>query len=139
MAVSAFSSIEEALQLANDSPYGLAGYVMTNDLSTATRVYEGLEFGIVGVNDMVPATAEAPFGGVKTSGFGREAGLEGLQEYMEPKFVSIALGLAGLRPYIQLRRDRSRRHPGAGCRVGRSAGSRRDRRRRWRGLPCGSG
>ena len=91
MAVSAFSSIEEALQLANDTPYGLAGYVMTNDLSTATRVYEGLEFGIVGVNDMVPATAEAPFGGVKTSGFGREAGQEGLQEYMAPKFVSIAL------------------------------------------------
>ena len=91
MAVSAFSTIEEALQLANDTPYGLAGYVMTKDLSTATRVYEGLEFGIVGVNDMVPATAEAPFGGVKTSGFGREAGLEGLQEYMEPKFVSIAL------------------------------------------------
>ena len=91
MAVSAFSTIEEALQLANDTPYGLAGYVMTKDLSTAIRVYEGLEFGIVGVNDMVPATAEAPFGGVKTSGFGREAGLEGLQEYMEPKFVSIAL------------------------------------------------
>ena len=91
MAVSAFSSIEEALQLANDTPYGLAGYVMTNDLSTATRVYEGLEFGIVGVNDMVPATAEAPFGGIKTSGFGREAGQEGLQEYMAPKFVSIAL------------------------------------------------
>ncbi|MCY3796347.1 MAG: NAD-dependent succinate-semialdehyde dehydrogenase [Chloroflexi bacterium] len=91
MAVSAFSTIDEALQLANDSPYGLAGYVMTKDLSTATRVYEGLEFGIVGVNDMVPATAEAPFGGVKTSGFGREAGQEGLQEYMAPKFVSIAL------------------------------------------------
>ena len=91
MAVSAFSTIEEALQLANDTPYGLAGYVMTNDLSTATRVYEGLEFGIVGVNDMVPATAEAPFGGTKTSGFGREAGQEGLYEYMDQKFVSIGL------------------------------------------------
>lgn len=91
MAVSAFSTIDEALQLANDTPYGLAGYVMTQDLSTATRVYEGLEFGIVGVNDLVPATAEAPFGGVKTSGFGREAGQEGLQEYMNQKFVSIAL------------------------------------------------
>lgn len=91
MAVSAFSSIDEALQLANDTPYGLAGYVLTKDLSTATRVYEGLEFGIVGVNDLVPATAEAPFGGVKTSGFGREAGQEGLSEYMDQKFVSIAL------------------------------------------------
>ena len=91
MAVSAFSTIEEALRLANDSPYGLAGYVMTNDLSTATRVYEGLEFGIVGVNDMVPATAEAPFGGTKTSGFGREGSQEGLYEYMDQKFVSIAI------------------------------------------------
>ena len=91
MAVSAFSSIDEALRLANGTPYGLAGYVMTRDLTTATRVYEGLDFGIIGVNDMVPATAEAPFGGVKTSGFGREAGQEGLSEYMDAKFVSIAL------------------------------------------------
>ena len=91
MAVSAFSSIDEALRLANDTPYGLAGYVMTRDLATATRVYESLEFGVVGVNDMVPATAEAPFGGLKSSGFGREAGQEGLAEYMAPKFVSIGL------------------------------------------------
>ncbi|MCY4537221.1 MAG: aldehyde dehydrogenase family protein [Chloroflexi bacterium] len=91
MAVNTFSTVEEALQMANDTPFGLAGYVMTKDLSTATRVYEGLEFGIVGVNDMVPATAEAPFGGTKTSGFGREAGQEGLYEYMDQKFVSIGL------------------------------------------------
>jgi len=91
MAVSAFASVDEALRLANDTPYGLAGYVLTKDLSTATRVYEGLQFGIIGVNDLVPATAEAPFGGVKTSGFGREAGQEGLQEYMNQKFVSIGL------------------------------------------------
>ena len=91
MAVSTFDSVEEALRLANDTPYGLAGYVMTRDLSTATRVYEGLEFGIIGVNDMVPATAEAPFGGTKTSGFGREGGQEGLYEYMDQKFVSIGL------------------------------------------------
>ncbi len=91
MAVNTFSTVDEALQMANDTPYGLAGYVMTKDLSTATRVYEGLEFGIVGVNDMVPATAEAPFGGTKTSGFGREAGQEGLYEYMDQKFVSIGL------------------------------------------------
>ena len=91
MAVSAFSTIDEALQLANATPYGLAGYVMTKDLSTATRVYEGLEFGIIGVNDMVPATAEAPFGGTKTSGFGREGSQEGLYEYMDQKFVSIGL------------------------------------------------
>ena len=91
LAVSTFTTVDEALQLANDTPYGLAGYVMTKDLSTATRVYEGLEFGIVGVNDMVPATAEAPFGGVKTSGFGREGSQEGLYEYMDQKFVSIGI------------------------------------------------
>lgn len=91
MAVNTFSTVEEALQMANDTPFGLAAYVMTKDLSTATRVYEGLEFGIVGVNDMVPATAEAPFGGLKASGFGREAGQEGLQEYLDQKFVSIGL------------------------------------------------
>ena len=92
MAVSAFASVEEALRMANDTPYGLAAYVMTKDLSVATRVYEGLEFGIVGVNDMVPATAEAPFGGTKTSGFGREGSQEGLHEYMDRKFVSIGIG-----------------------------------------------
>ena len=91
MAVSTFDTVEEGLRLANDTPYGLAGYVMTNDLATATRVYEGLEFGIIGVNDMVPATAEAPFGGTKTSGFGREGSQEGLYEYMDQKFVSIGL------------------------------------------------
>lgn len=93
MAVSTFDTVDEALHLANDTPYGLAGYVMTKDLSIATRVYEGLEFGIVGVNDMVPATAEAPFGGSKTSGFGREGSQEGLYEYMDQKFVSIGLDL----------------------------------------------
>ena len=91
MAVSAFTTVDEALQLANDTPSGLAGYVLTRDLTTATRVYEGLDFGIIGVNDLVPATAEAPFGGIKGSGFGREAGQEGLSEYMERKFVSIGL------------------------------------------------
>ncbi len=91
MAVSAFSTLDEALRLANDTPFGLAAYVMSNDLSTATRVYEGLEFGIVGVNDIVPATAEAPFGGTKSSGFGREGSQEGLYEYMDQKFVSIGL------------------------------------------------
>ena len=91
MAVNTFSTVEEALQMANDTPYGLAGYVMTKDLSTATRVYEGLEFGIIGVNDMVPATAEAPFGGTKSSGFGREGSQEGLYEYMDQKFVSIGI------------------------------------------------
>ena len=92
MAINTFASVDEALTMANDTPFGLAAYVLTKDLSTATRVYEGLDFGIIGVNDMVPATAEAPFGGRKSSGFGRESGQEGLSEYMDTKFVSIGIG-----------------------------------------------
>jgi succinate-semialdehyde dehydrogenase/glutarate-semialdehyde dehydrogenase len=90
MPISSFATLEEGLALANGTPYGLAGYVMTTNLETATRAYEGLKFGIVGVNDLTPATAEGPFGGVKESGFGREAGQEGLHEYLDTKFVSMA-------------------------------------------------
>jgi succinate-semialdehyde dehydrogenase len=89
MPVSSFKTFDEAVQTANRTPYGLAGYVLTRDLSTAIRAYEALTFGIVGVNDLVPATAEAPFGGVKESGFGREGGQEGLREYLDQKFVSM--------------------------------------------------
>jgi succinate-semialdehyde dehydrogenase/glutarate-semialdehyde dehydrogenase len=91
MPISTFNTLEEALRLANDTPYGLAAYIMTRDLTTAIRAYEGLKFGIVGVNDLVPATAEGPFGGMKQSGFGREGSQEGLHEYLETKFVSMAL------------------------------------------------
>jgi succinate-semialdehyde dehydrogenase/glutarate-semialdehyde dehydrogenase len=91
MPIYPFKSLEEGLELANDTPYGLAGYVITRDVTTATRAYEGLRFGIVGVNDLVPATPEAPFGGMKQSGFGREMGEEGLHEYLETKFVSMGL------------------------------------------------
>ncbi|MHC4511413.1 MAG: NAD-dependent succinate-semialdehyde dehydrogenase, partial [Planctomycetota bacterium] len=91
MPVNTFQSFEEAIQLANETPYGLTGYVITNDMSTAIRAYEGLKFGVIGVNDFVPATPEAPFGGMKLSGFGREGSQEGLHEYLETKFVSIAL------------------------------------------------
>jgi len=89
MAVKPFETLDEALALANDTPYGLAGYAITRDLTRAVRVYEGLKFGIVGINDLVPATAEGPFGGVKESGYGREGSQEGLTEYMVTKFVSI--------------------------------------------------
>ncbi len=86
-----FDSFEEAVRLANDTPFGLSAYVLTNDLATAIRAYERLKAGVIGVNDMVPATPEGPFGGMKQSGFGREGGEEGLHEYLETKFVSIAL------------------------------------------------
>lgn len=91
MPLTPFDTLEEAIQLANATPFGLAAYVLTRDMTTAIRAYEGLEAGIIGVNDMVPATAEGPFGGVKQSGFGREGGEEGLQEYLETKFISIGL------------------------------------------------
>lgn len=91
MAISPFDDLDDGLRLANGTPFGLAGYALTNDLSRAVRVYEGLKFGIVGVNDLVPATAEAPFGGIKESGFGSEGSQEGLTEYMVPKFVSVGI------------------------------------------------
>ncbi|HHY56023.1 MAG TPA: NAD-dependent succinate-semialdehyde dehydrogenase [Chloroflexi bacterium] len=91
MLLNSFDDMASALAQANNTPYGLAAYVLTNDLRTAIRAYEGLKFGIIGVNDMTPATAEAPFGGVKQSGFGREGAQEGLHEYMEIKFVSMAI------------------------------------------------
>jgi len=82
-----FSDPDEALAMANDTEYGLTAFVQTNDLNTAMRVSEELEYGMVCINDWLPATPEAPFGGVKQSGFGRECGLEGLDEYMETKTV----------------------------------------------------
>jgi succinate-semialdehyde dehydrogenase/glutarate-semialdehyde dehydrogenase len=89
--VSPFDTLADGVRLANDTPYGLAGYIITNDLATATLAYEGLRFGVIGVNDPVPSTPEAPFGGMNQSGIGREMGQEGLHEYLETKFVSIAL------------------------------------------------
>lgn len=82
-----FSTTEEAVERANATEYGLAAYLFTNDLNTAILVSETLEFGMVGVNDWMPVTAEAPFGGVKGSGMGRETGTEGLLEYMENKAI----------------------------------------------------
>ena len=81
----------QAVALANDTEYGLAAYVYTNDLSTAIRVTEKLRFGIVGVNDINPTSAAAPFGGVKASGLGREGGYEGIDEYLDTKLVVISI------------------------------------------------
>jgi succinate-semialdehyde dehydrogenase/glutarate-semialdehyde dehydrogenase len=86
-----FDNVEEALKAANDTNYGLASYVLTNDLKTAIRMAEGLEYGIIGINDTVPATAQAPFGGMKESGIGRESGHEGMEAYLETKYISIGL------------------------------------------------
>jgi succinate-semialdehyde dehydrogenase/glutarate-semialdehyde dehydrogenase len=86
-----FSKIEDVIKTANNTPYGLAAYVFTNDLTIATRMAEGLEAGIIGINDPVPATPQCPFGGMKESGMGRELGIEGLDAYMETKCVSVGL------------------------------------------------
>ena len=76
---------KEALAMANDTQYGLASYVYTRDVARAMRVFEDLQFGIVGINDINPTAAAAPFGGSKMSGLGREGGKEGIAEYLETK------------------------------------------------------
>ena len=86
-----FGAEEEAVRLANDTPYGLAAYLYTNDLSRAWRVAEALDYGIVGVNDGAPSAPYAPFGGTKQSGIGREGGPWGIDEYLEIKYVSMGL------------------------------------------------
>lgn len=80
-----FDTTDEAIAMANSVDYGLASFVWTNDLGTAYKVSDALEFGMVGVNDWYPVTPEAPFGGTKQSGMGRESGVEGLHEYVETK------------------------------------------------------
>lgn len=86
-----FSKLDEVIAQANNTRYGLAAYVFTNDLTVAFRMAEGLEAGIIGINDPVPATPQCPFGGMKESGLGRELGHEGLEAYLETKYVSFKL------------------------------------------------
>jgi succinate-semialdehyde dehydrogenase/glutarate-semialdehyde dehydrogenase len=86
-----FTKIDEVIQAANNTRYGLAAYVFTNDLTVAWRMAEGLEAGIIGLNDPVPATPQCPFGGMKESGMGRELGHEGLEAYLETKYVSFKM------------------------------------------------
>lgn len=86
-----FETEEEVINKANNTNYGLAAYFYTKDLARAHRVSEALEYGIVGINDPVPTTVQAPFGGVKESGMGREGGHHGVEEFLETKFISIGL------------------------------------------------
>lgn len=86
-----FDTEEEAVQAANDTEYGLAAYLWTQNLGRAFRITEALEYGIVGLNDPVPSTAQAPFGGVKQSGYGREGGPWGIQEYLTTKYLSMTV------------------------------------------------
>ncbi|HLQ82817.1 MAG TPA: NAD-dependent succinate-semialdehyde dehydrogenase [Pseudogracilibacillus sp.] len=86
-----FKTEEEAIEKANDTPYGLASYMYTKDGSRMIRVSEALDYGIVGINDPLPTVAQAPFGGVKESGLGREGGRQGIEDFLEEKFISIQL------------------------------------------------
>ncbi|TCC54537.1 NAD-dependent succinate-semialdehyde dehydrogenase [Kribbella pittospori] len=87
--VTRFATTDEALALANDTEYGLVAYACTRDLSTALRLSEELDTGMVGINRGVISNAAAPFGGVKHSGYGREGGPEGIHEYLETKYVGL--------------------------------------------------
>lgn len=85
--IAAFDDPTEAIAQANALPFGLAGYVFSNDIERSQRTLEALEVGMVGVNEVLLATAEGPFGGVKESGYGREGGLLGITDYLSPKLV----------------------------------------------------
>jgi succinate-semialdehyde dehydrogenase/glutarate-semialdehyde dehydrogenase len=86
-----FEDEADAIAMANDTPHGLAAYLYTRDASRLIRVAEALEYGIIGANDGLPSTPQAPFGGFKESGLGREGGRWGLDEYLETKYVSWAI------------------------------------------------
>ncbi len=87
--ITTFDSTEEAIAAANDTEYGLVAYVFTSNLDRALRVCEGLDTGMIGLNQGMISNAGAPFGGVKQSGIGREGGNEGIEEFLETKYVAI--------------------------------------------------
>jgi succinate-semialdehyde dehydrogenase/glutarate-semialdehyde dehydrogenase len=88
--ISTFATEEQAVERANGTEYGLVAYLFTSDVGRVIRVSEALEFGMVGVNQGIVSNPAAPFGGVKASGFGREGGFEGIEEYLETVYVGIA-------------------------------------------------
>ncbi len=87
--ITGFDTVEEGIAAANDTEYGLAAYIYTQSLDRALRVAEGIESGMVGVNRGVISDAAAPFGGIKESGFGREGGTEGIEEYLDTKYIAL--------------------------------------------------
>jgi succinate-semialdehyde dehydrogenase/glutarate-semialdehyde dehydrogenase len=89
MPIATFRDADEAIELANATRYGLSAYVWTNDLRTAIRTAERLEFGMIGVNEWTPQSTEVPFPGWKESGIGKEAGAEGIDEYLESKVIAL--------------------------------------------------
>ncbi|KAA1427951.1 NAD-dependent succinate-semialdehyde dehydrogenase [Nocardioides antri] len=90
--ITTFTSEEEAVERANETEYGLTAYVFTRDLGRTIRLAESLQFGMVGVNSGLVSNPAAPFGGVKASGFGREGGFEGIEEYLDTTYVALPAG-----------------------------------------------
>lgn len=90
-AIIPYESEDDVIRMANDTNYGLAAYVYTNDIKKAMRSFEALNFGIIGINDINPTAAAAPFGGMKESGLGREGGFEGIKEYLETKLGGFSI------------------------------------------------
>jgi succinate-semialdehyde dehydrogenase/glutarate-semialdehyde dehydrogenase len=89
-----FETEQEAIDLANNTQFGLASYFYTQDLGRVFRVSEGLKYGMVGVNEGMITTVEAPFGGLKESGLGKEGGHQGIEDYLDTKYVCVGgLGL----------------------------------------------
>jgi succinate-semialdehyde dehydrogenase/glutarate-semialdehyde dehydrogenase len=86
-----FETEQEAIQIANNTPYGLAAYVYTSDLNRFWRVSEALDFGIIGINEGLVSNEVGPFGGVKESGFGREGSKYGIDEYLALKYLCVGL------------------------------------------------
>lgn len=84
-----YDNLDTAIRIANDTPFGLAAYFFTNNYKTGIYLYEQLEYGIIGWNDGGPSAAHVPFGGMKESGLGREGGIEGIEPYLETKYLSI--------------------------------------------------
>lgn len=86
-----FDTEEEAILMANNTPFGLASYVYTQNLGRSFRVGEALEYGMIGINETRISTKQAPFGGIKESGLGREGSHEGLDEYLQTKYWYLGL------------------------------------------------
>jgi succinate-semialdehyde dehydrogenase/glutarate-semialdehyde dehydrogenase len=89
--VCAFETEAEGIDQANNSPFGLSAYAFTRDVRRIFRLSESLEAGMIGINDGLPTTSQAPFGGVKHSGWGRELGIEGMDAFLETKHISIGI------------------------------------------------
>jgi succinate-semialdehyde dehydrogenase/glutarate-semialdehyde dehydrogenase len=90
--ITTFTSEDEAVATANATPYGLVAYAWTRDLARTMRLQESLEAGMIGINTGLVSNPAAPFGGVKESGFGREGGFEGIEEYLDTTYVALPAG-----------------------------------------------